>query len=321
MDTWLSPRGGRPCGVVVGTMNFGRRTPEAEARRIVERALERGVPLLDTANVYNDGESERILGRALAGRRGRARVATKVGSALGSGPPEGLSRARVRAACEESLGRLGIETIDLYYLHRPDPRTPFEETLEALQALLQEGKILHWGVSNFASWQILELNGLSARAGMPLPAVSQVIYNLLVRQLDVEYFAFTRAHPLHTTVYNPLAGGLLTGKALRQEPERGGRFDGNPMYQRRYLSERFFAQVEAYQALAREAGMSLTELAYRFVASRPGVDSVLLGPATLEHLDAGLEACARPLPPEVGTQVDALHRAYLGTDATYARLA
>jgi aryl-alcohol dehydrogenase-like predicted oxidoreductase len=319
METWLTPRRDRPAGVVVGTMNFGKRTPEAEARRIMHRALDRGVFVFDTANVYNDGESERIVGRVLRGVK-EARIATKCGIGMLPGPMEGLSAPVVRKACEDSLRRLEVERIDLYYLHRPDPKTPFDETIGAIHDLLRQGKIANWGVSNFASWQILEMNGICERASMPLPAVSQEMYNLLIRQLDIEYFAFAKKHPIHTTVYNPLAGGLLAGKGLRQDPEPGSRFDRNPMYQKRYLSDRLFEVTEAYGKLARDAGMTLVDLAYRFVAAQPGVDSVLLGPATVEQLDVGIDACARPLPVELGARIDDMHRAYLGTDATYARV-
>ena len=320
MEAWLSPRTAPTASVVVGTMNFGKRTSEEEARRIVDRAFDRGVPIFDTANAYNDGESEKILGRALGGRREKARVATKVGAWVRKGASDGLAPGRVRDACDESLQRLGVDRIDLYYLHRPDPKTPIDETVGAVHDLLRAGKIANWGVSNYASWQIVEMEGLCDRAGMARPAVSQVIYNVLVRQLDVEYFPFARKHPIHTTVYNPLAGGLLAGKGLRKQPEPGSRFDKNPMYQQRYLSGRFFELVEAYSALAREAGISAVDLAYRFVASRPGVDSVLLGPADVSQLDAGVDACAKPLPDGVAGRIDEIHAAYLGTDATYARL-
>jgi aryl-alcohol dehydrogenase-like predicted oxidoreductase len=283
-------------------MNFGARTPAPEAERIVERALERGVTLFDTANVYGKGESEKILGAAL---RGRGRVATKVG-AMG----EGLGKPRVLAAIDESLQRLGRDSVDLYYLHVPDPKTPFPETLEALSTLLQRGKIKSWGVSNFASWQILELDGLCERAGMPRPVLSQVLYNLLVRQLDVEYFAFTRRHPIHTTVYNPLAGGMLAG---------GKRGESNAMYGKRYWNAALFELASKYRALATEHGLDLIALAYAFAATRPGVDSVLAGPATVAHLDAAIDGCAAALSAELRAKIDDVHRAHLGTDASYAR--
>ena len=176
-------------------MNFGKRTPAPEARRIVDRAIERGVRFFDTANVYGNGESERILGQALRGRRAEVGIATKVGIARVQGRPEGLSAARVERALEESLERLGTDFVDLFYLHAPDPATPIEETLEAMGRVLQAGKARHWGVSNFAAWQILELNTLCDARGLPRPAVSQVLYNLLVRQIELEYLPFTRRYP------------------------------------------------------------------------------------------------------------------------------
>ena len=318
MTDWLEPRpAGAPVGIVCGTMNFGKRTSDEEAHRIVARALERGVTLFDTANAY--GDSELILGRALRGRRG-TRIASKVGSRPADGCREGLTTEVVVRACDESLQRLGVDRIDLYYLHWPDMRTPLEETLAALQKLIQAGKIAHWGISNYASWQIVDMERICARSGLSRPTTAQQIYNLLVRQLDVEYWAFARQHPIHTTVYNPLAGGLLAGRALRAEPSKGSRFDGNKMYQRRYLSDRFFELVEAYSGLAREAGVTPVQLAYGWLAARPGVDSVLLGPADASQLDAGIDACATPLAADLCARIDDIHRAFSGTDATYARL-
>jgi aryl-alcohol dehydrogenase-like predicted oxidoreductase len=141
-----------------------------------------------------------------------------------------------------------------------------------------------------------------------------------VRQLEVEYFRFARKYGLHTTVYNPLAGGLLAGKVKREAPlQKGSRFDGNPMYQRRYLSDRFFDLADAFARLSAEAGRTPVELAYQWVAARPGVDSILLGPASVEQLDAALDAVAKPLPKDVIAKADELYRAFQGTDAVYAR--
>lgn len=321
LDKLLKPRApGAPALLVCGTMNFGKRTTAAESERIMARALDRGIAWFDTANAYNDGESERIVGKALRPRRGEVLLATKCGIGRDIKKAEGLRRETVLRACEDSLARLGTDRIDLYYLHKPDHATPLDETLEALQALRDAGKIRAWAVSNYASWQIDDLNALSAKRGLPAPAVSQVIYNLLIRQLDVEYFKFTQAHPIHTTVYNPLAGGLLAGKGLPgKEVEKGSRFEVNKMYQARYLSQRFFELVETYGALARAAGFSLVELSYAWIAQRPQVDSVLLGPASVEQLDAGIEGCAKKLPEGLAARVDEVQRAFVGTDATYAR--
>jgi aryl-alcohol dehydrogenase-like predicted oxidoreductase len=303
---YLEPKApGSPPALVVGTMNFGKRTTEAESRRIVARALERGLTFFDTANVYNDGESERILGRALGKRRGEAQIATKVGIGRMS-HPEGLAPERIEKAIDESLQRLGTDHVELYYFHKPDHAQPLEASVRAMEKLVAAGKVSAWGASNFASWQLVEMT----RWGTP--RVSQVIYNLLIRQLELEYFRFAQSYRMHTTVYNPLAGGLLAGKP-------GARFEGNRMYQTRYLNDRMFELVSAYSKVAAELGMSSVELSYAFLASRPEVDSILLGPASIGQLDAGIDGAARTLPPEALEKIEAVHRAYVGTDVSYAR--
>jgi len=315
MDRYLDPRNDTvPPALVVGTMNFGKRTSEPEAHRIVHRALERGLIFFDTANAYVGGESERILGRALGSRRAQARIATKVGIGASS-EPEGLAPERISAALEESLRRLGTDRVELYYFHKPDHSRPLEPSLRAMEKLIASGKAGAFGASNFASWQLLEM----IHAGLK-PRVSQQIYNLLVRQLELEYFRFARKYGVHTTVYNPLAGGLLAGKVKRDAPlEPGSRFDKNPMYQNRYLTDRFFELADAFAGLSREAGRTPVELAYQWVAARPGVDSILVGPASVEQLDAAIDALAKPLPKEIIDRAEQLHRAFQGTDASYAR--
>ncbi len=320
---WLTPRSpdasGRPV-LALGAMNFGARTPAPEARRIVDRALERGIRFFDTANVYGNGESERILGQALRGRREQVGLATKVGLMRVQGRPEGLSAARVERALEESLERLGTDFVDLFYLHQPDPATPIEETLEAIGRLLRAGKARHWGVSNFAAWRLLELNTLCDARGLPRPAVSQVLYNLLVRQLELEYLPFTRRYPLHTTVYNPLAGGVLAGRYTRGAPlPPGSRLGSSKLYQGRYGSDRQLEQAEALRAVAEAEGVEPVTLAYAWLAGQPGVDSILVGAGSVDHLEAAIEAQARTLSPECLARIEELHRAYLGTDARYAR--
>jgi len=296
-------------------MNFGKRTPEPEAHRIVHRALERGLIFFDTANAYLGGESERILGRALGSRRAQARIATKVGIGPSMTEPEGLAPERISAAVEESLRRLGTDRVELYYFHKPDHSRPLQPSLRAMEKLIASGKVGAFGASNFASWQLLEM----IQAGLK-PRVSQQMYNLLVRQLEVEYFRFAQKYGVHTTVYNPLAGGLLAGKLKRDAPlEPGSRFDKNPMYQKRYLSDRFFELADAFTGLSLEAGRTPVELAYQWVAARPGVDSILLGPGSVEQLDAAIDALAKPLPKEIIDRADQLHRAFQGTDASYAR--
>ncbi len=301
-------------------MNFGTRTDERESRRIIERALERGATCFDTANMYGQGASETILGKALAGRRSQVQLATKVGLFKVNGQPEGLARQRVLQALEESLQRLQTDAVDLYYLHKPDPSTPITETLDAIAQLLAAGKIRSWGVSNFASWQIVEIDLLCDARGLPRPAVSQLLYNLLIRQLDVEYFAFARRFPIHTAVFNPLCGGMLArALAPGSAVPRGTRLESNPIYRRRYWNDSLLALAQGYAELAREEQLDLVTLAYAWLAARPGVDSIIAGPGTVAHLDAALDGCAATVSPSARERIDALYRDHLGTDATYAR--
>jgi aryl-alcohol dehydrogenase-like predicted oxidoreductase len=311
---------GLPPALALGAMNFGKRTPARESERIVRRALERGIRVFDTANTYNDGESERILGRALGRDRESVALATKVGFARVAGKSEGLSPDTLARAITESLGRLGTDHVDVYYLHVPDHLTPIDRTLEALKTVVDSGRVRAWGVSNYSAWQILEMDRLAEAMGLARPVVSQVIYNLLHRQLEIEYFAFTRRYPIHTTIFNPLAGGLLSGKhRFEDEPARGTRFHENAFYQRRYWTRAMFARVDELRAVAAAEGLTMVQLAYAWVASRADVDSVLVGPATVEQLDDAFEAVGRTLRPETLARIDELGREWSGTDTSYVR--
>ena len=300
-------------------MNFGKRTPEAESQRIVRRAVERGLRYFDTANVYNAGESERILGRALGRERKDCFIATKVGLFGIPKKREGLSAPVIARAIDESLARLGTDYVDVYYLHAPDPNVPIEETIVAMKAVLDSGKARAWGVSNYASWQVLEIDTLADKHGMPRPAISQVLYNVLIRQLELEYFPFARRYPIHTSVYNPLAGGLLAGKHRQDAVPEGSRFDKNALYLKRYWSSRFFELVTAIGEIAAQEGLRLLELSYAWVSWHAGVDSVLLGPGDVAQLDAGIDGAAKRLSAEAVRKIDELHLAFAGTDAKYAR--
>ena len=307
-------------GLALGTMNFGKRTNEAESIKLIHLALERGVRVIDTANLYCGGLSESIVGRALKGRSDELILATKVGADRIKGKSEGLSKAQVLRSAEASFKRLGRERVDVFYLHMPDPLTPLEETLEAVAELLNRKLIGRFAVSNFASWQILELIELCRKLGLEPPALSQQLYNVLIRQLDLEYFRFAAKYQLHTTVYNPLAGGLLTARGvLAESVEAGSRFDGNRLYQQRYFTETLRTEAKHYASLAAAHGLSLLQLAYGFLAGHAEVDSVLVGPGSSEHLLEALEALAKPITAELRSEIDARHKRYLGTEACYAR--
>jgi aryl-alcohol dehydrogenase-like predicted oxidoreductase len=315
---------GTAASVFLGSMNFGRRTDERESKRIIAHALELGVRHIDTANVYVDGASERIVGEAVHGCRESVVLATKCGFGRVDGKPEGLGRESLKRAIDESLKRLDTDWVDIYYLHVPDHGTPIRETLEAIAELIEKKKIRAWGVSNYAAWQILEMMHVADAHGLqkdlPRPVIAQQLYNVLLRQLDIEYFPFARQYKLHTTVYNPLAGGLLTGRHSRDGSTQGGsRFDKNRLYQGRYFTDAMFDRVDKVTEIAREEGMTLLEFSYAWIANASGVDSILLGPATVQQLEEGALACRREISPEVRGVVDALYRAWMGTDTTYVR--
>jgi aryl-alcohol dehydrogenase-like predicted oxidoreductase len=311
---------GTPPALVLGAMNFGKRTPAPESERIVRRALERGIRLVDTANSYNAGESERILGRALGQDRAKVVLSTKAGLGLVPGKPEGLTPDALRRALEGSLDRLGTDYVDLYYLHVPDRATPIERTLDAVNELVLSQRVRSWGASNYASWEILEMNHLADGRGLARPCVTQLLYNVLQRQLEVEYFAFARHYPIHTMTYNALAGGLLTGRhRFDAQPDKGSRFDGNAMYRRRYWTQEMFRRVEQLREIARSEECSLVELAYAWTASRPDVDSILVGPATVGQLDDAIDAVARTLSDPARARIDELARDWAGTDTNYVR--
>ncbi len=320
LDPWLSRRApGQPPLLVLGCMNLGSRTPDGESRAILERALHHGIRCFDTANMYGNGASEKVVGQALRGVAG-VRVATKVGLWPIKGRPEGLSPQHLPTAVEASLERLGQSQLEVLFLHAPDHAVPVVETLTAVAALQRAGKVVHLGVSNHAAWQVLELMFAADGLGMPRPRTSQVMLNLAIRQIELEYTRFAARYALHTTVYNPLAGGLFA-RALdaNAPPPPGSRFDGNKRYQDRYWSPRLFSFATQARDLAQQHGLTLLDLAYGWLMQHPGVDSILLGPATVGHLDDAVAACARVLPKALLTQLAALQRAFDGTDASYAR--
>ena len=194
----------------LGAWMFGGQTPREEAHRIIESAREAGVNFIDTADVYADGESERIVGAALAGDRERWVVATKVGGASsGTGR---LARPSMMAAIEGSRQRLQMDCVDIYYLHQPDPETELDETLETLGELIAGGKVRHFGISNYAGWEMADMVHRCRRLGVPQPVVCQPYYNILNRVAEVEIFPAARHFGIGAAVYSPLAGGLLTGK-------------------------------------------------------------------------------------------------------------
>lgn len=309
-----------PPGLALGAMNFGKRTPAAESERIVRRALERGIRVFDTANSYNEGDSERILGKALGKDRERILLSTKVGLGPVPGKREGLSPETMRLALDASLERIGTHAVDVYYLHVPDRATPIESTLDALKGLVDSGRVRAWGVSNYSSWEILEMNHLADARGLARPVVTQMLYNPIHRQLEVEYFAFARRYPIHTSAYNALAGGVLAGRhRFAEAPEKGSRFDHNAMYQRRYWTRTMFQRAGEVLAVAEKYGIPPVDFSYAWIAAQPGVDSILVGPASVEQLDQAIDAVRLALPADALAAMEDLSHEWAGTDTNYVR--
>jgi aryl-alcohol dehydrogenase-like predicted oxidoreductase len=305
-----------------GTMTFGAQTDEATAVRMVDRCLDAGINFFDTANVYNQGRSEAILGKALAGRREKVILATKVRGKMESAPEEtGLSPAAIHQAIDSSLKRLQTDYVDLYYLHQPDYDVPIEETLAAMDELVRAGKVRYPAVSNYAAWQVTEILWLCEKKGYKPPHVSQPMCNLIARGIEEEYLPFCRRFGVAVVPYNPLAGGLLTGKHARERgPIQGTRFDGNAMYQDRYWHADDFAAVEELKSVAREAGKTLVDLAFQWLLSQPMVDSIILGASRLMQLEENLHACeGGPLEPAVLARCDAVWQRLRGVTPKYNR--
>ncbi|MEV7870722.1 aldo/keto reductase [Streptomyces sp. NPDC088124] len=310
--------------LVLGTMTFGDTVDRAGAAEMLDTALDAGVTGVDTANGYAGGESERILAELLPGRRDRIVLATKAGiphpDQDGHAP---LSAAGMRAALAGSLERLGTDHVDLFYLHQPDRATPIAETLTAVAEFVAEGKILALGVSNHSAWQIAELVRTADEVGAPRPVVAQQLHNLLARRLEEEYVEYAAVTGLRTMVYNPLGGGLLTGRHTFTRTPDSGRFGDSrlaAMYRERYWDERLFAAVEQLTRIASEAGIPLTELALRWLLDRPSTDALLLGGSRTEHLRANIAAAqAGPLPADVTTACDEVGAALRGPMPAYHR--
>lgn len=305
-----------------GTMTFGSQTDEATARRMIDLCFDSGINFFDTANVYNKGLSETIVGKLLKGRRGKAVLATKVRGKMGDGPDEsGLSRAAIHKAIDSSLQRLQTDYVDIYYLHLPDYDVPIEETLAAMDELVKAGKVRYPAVSNYAAWQVAEIHCISQRNGFKPPFISQPMYNLLARAIEEEYLPFCKSFGVAVVPYNPLAGGLLTGKQSRSgAPITGTRFDGNKLYLDRYWHEDDFLAVEELKLIARDAQKTLVELALQWLLSRDQVDSIILGASRLEQLEENLKAFEGPrLPGNILERCDAVWKRLRGVTPKYNR--
>jgi aryl-alcohol dehydrogenase-like predicted oxidoreductase len=278
----------------LGTMMFGRRTGEADSIEMIEHALDAGINFLDTANAYGEGESERIVGKALArnARRERAILATKVFFPENPSDPNarGLSRRHVIAGCEASLKRLRTDWIDLLQLHRAQSDIPIDETLRALDDLIRAGKVRYIGTSMFPAWKIVESLWAAKELGLNRFVSEQPAYNLLDRTAERELLPAARTFGIAVIAWGPLCGGLLTGKYRRDDQTAQGRWHGGKDNFGRPATQAAFDVVEAVTALAAEKACTPSQLALAWNAAQPGVTAPIIGPRTMEQLIDNLGA-------------------------------
>ena len=302
--------------LALGTMTFGSEADEATAWAQLDRFVEVGGTLVDTADVYSAGASEQIIGRWLAARPNDVRrqvvLATKGRFPMGTGPNDvGLSRRHLAHALEDSLRRLNLETIDLYQVHAHDPYTPIEETLRFLDDAARAGKIHYVGLSNFTGWQLQKAVDVADARDLSRPVTLQPQYNLLVREIEWEIVPACSAEGLGLLPWSPLGGGWLTGKYRRDERPKGAtRLGENPNrgvegYDRRSGVERTWDVIAAVQEIAAARGASMAQVALAWLVDRPTVTSVILGARTLEQLEDDLGAADLHLSPVETERLDA----------------
>jgi len=308
METRNLGRSGLKVSLVgLGCNNFGGRIDAAQARAVVDRAIERGITLFDTADTYgNRGGSERVLGELLGAQRQDIVLATKFGNAMDdAGVLRGASRRYLMAAVEASLKRLRTDWIDLYQLHKPDPDTPIEETLRALDDLVRQGKVRYVGCSNLAAWGVADAAWTARHLGLAPFVSAQDEYSVLVRRHERELLPALRAYGMGLLPYYPLASGLLTGKYKRGAslPE-GSRLANSKAWAEQFLTPRNWDVVEALERFCRERGRGLVDLAFSWLAAQAPVASIIAGATTPQQIDVNAAAVGWRLTADELAEVD-----------------
>lgn len=290
-----------------GTMSFGGDADEATSAALFKRCLDAGINFFDCANSYGRGRAEEILGRCMAGLRDELVITTKVCSAMGPGVNDrGLSRRHIMMQVDASLKRLQTDRVDLLFVHHYDFDTPMEETLHALDDLVDQGKILYPGVSNWAAWQISKALTLADLRGMARFQCIQPMYNLTKRQAEVEILPLAQAEQVGVIPYSPLGGGLLTGKYTEGARPAQGRLVQNKMYEKRYGDQMYFEIAKRFAAYAQERGHHPATLAVAWVMGHPAVTAPIIGARNLEQLEPSLAALEVEMTPEWRREISAL---------------
>jgi len=304
---YLGDTGVKVSPLCMGTMTFGGPADRETSAAMFRQCREAGLNVFDCANVYEDGRSEEILGELVADCRDEVVLTTKAYFPTGDDPnARGASRYHLVRAVENSLRRLDTDRIDVFFVHRFDDRTHLDETLRALETLVQQGKVLYLGASNFAAWQVMKALGRQHAEGWTPFHVIQPMYNLTKRQAEVELLPMAQSEDLGVLSYSPLGGGLLTGKyGVDQRPD-DGRLVENPMYQTRYGAEVHYEVAERFTRFAEEHGYDPVALAVAWVAHHPAVTAPIIGARTPEQLEDSLGALDIDMGEDLRAEISAL---------------
>jgi aryl-alcohol dehydrogenase-like predicted oxidoreductase len=289
-------------------MNFGWGTEEADAVKIIHRALDEGINFVDTADVYGQGASETITGKALKRKRDGVFLATKVHGKMGEGPnDQGNSRLHIMQGCDASLKRLGVEHIDLYQIHRPQSSVPIDETLRALDDLIRAGKVRYIGTSTFAAWQLVESLWQSEKWQLNRFVCEQPPYNLLDRRIERELLPLAQTYGFGVIPWSPLAGGMLTGKYKRgKKGPKGSRYESGKFRSGEEVPEAAWDVIELAEQMAKEKGAKMDAFALAWTLANPAVTSPIIGPRTMEQLEGNLKALSVQITDEDKQRIDAV---------------
>ncbi|PIY43588.1 MAG: aldo/keto reductase [Armatimonadetes bacterium CG_4_10_14_3_um_filter_66_18] len=305
--TYLGNTGIQVSRLCFGTMSFGGDADEEASGALFHRCREVGINFFDTANVYQQGRAEEILGRLTADCRDELVLTSKVHGPMGAGLNDrGLNRRHIMREVENSLRRLQTDRLDFYFVHQWDPTVPIDETLATLDHLVRQGKILYPAVSNWSAWQTAKALGIAEQERLARFRLMQPMYSLVKRQAEVELLPLAQAENLGVIPYSPLGGGLLTGKyGVGRRPAQG-RLVENAMYNSRYRFETYYEVAERFTSHANERGVHPVSLAVAWVMSHPAVTAPIIGARSVEQLEASLQAVEVPMTPEWREEISAL---------------
>ena len=290
----LGGAGIRVSRLCLGSNNFGRQVDEETTMKIIRKATDLGVNIIDTANIYTGGKSEELIGKAIRGQREDLVIATKAGLTLDETKPNstGLSRKHLVWQLNESLRRLQTDYVDIFYLHRFDPETPLEETLTTMDYLIRQGKVRYGACSNFSAEQLMEADGICESLGLERLVAVQPEYNLLTREIERSLLPYCEEHEVGVLAYSPLAGGFLTGKYKRGEasPPPGTRGSASSWFWDRVQGEFSFDSLARYEAVARDAGVSMRQLALAWIVRNKVLTCAVVGASTPEQVEENAKA-------------------------------